>query len=213
MKKALIIFAKAPVPGTVKTRLQVDLGAEKTVEVYKSFVVEILSQCAKLNGVDRFLGCAPSKSDPFLKGLAKKYDMQTFNQRGDGLGTRIFNALKYCFKKGYEEVVLIGSDSPSIPLGFIKKAFAELEKKDLVIGPCLDRGLYLIGASKEKINIMSRKIELDTGEDVNVVLSRTAENGFALSMLPFWYDVDNIDGLKFLENHLTFLKKKIPYKI
>lgn len=210
MKKALITFAKAPVAGTVKTRLQVDVGAERTVEIYKSFVVEILHQCSRLKGVDRFLGCAPTKNDDFLSGLALKYNMRTFNQSGDSLGDRIFNAFKYCSRKGYSEIVLIGSDSPSIPVDLIKKAFLELKKKDLVIGPCFDKGLYLIGARKEKVNKISRSIELDTGEDVNVILKRVDDAGISLSMLPFWYDIDNITDLNFLKLHLKYLGRKLP---
>jgi len=210
-KKALIVFAKAPVPGTVKTRLQVDMGAERTVEIYKSFVTEILSQCSRVKDVDRFLGCAPVITDEFLKENADQFGMQRFKQRGDGLGDRIFNAFKYCAKKGYEEIVLIGSDSPSIPVGFIKKAFTELKKKDFVIGPCLDHGLYLIGVRKENISRVQRAIEIDTGEDVTLILERIKKTDITLSMLPFWYDVDNIKGLRFLEAHLAQLNHKFSF--
>ena len=210
MKKALIVFAKAPVAGTVKTRLQVDIGAEKTVEIYKSFVAGILDTCSRMKETDRFLGCAPSRDDDFLSGLAERYDMRTFNQSGDSLGSRIFNAFRYCSRKGYEEIVLIGSDSPSIPADFIKKAFLELKKKDLVIGPCFDRGLYLIGARREKINRIFRSIELDTGEDVNRILDKVNDINISLSLLPFWYDIDNVNDLKFLKLHMKYLGIKAP---
>lgn len=210
MKKALIIFAKAPVPGTVKTRLQTDLGAEKTVEAYKSFVTGLTSQCARLKGVDRFLGCTPSKDHPFLREVATSNGMQLFNQKGNTLGERIFNALTYCSGKGYSQIVLIGSDSPSMPLDFIKKAFADLEKNDLVIGPCFDQGLYLIGAVKEKLGKLSRSVKIDTGKDVTTILETIPETGIKLSMLPFWYDIDNIDDYRFLKAHLDYLNKKLP---
>lgn len=210
MKKALIIFAKAPVPGTVKTRLQADLGAEKTVEAYKSFVTGLTSQCARLKGVDRFLGCAPSKDHPFLKEAAARNGMHMFNQKGNTLGERIFNALTYCSKKGYSQIVLIGTDSPSMPMEFIKKAFASLEKNDLVIGPCFDQGLYLIGAVKEKVTKLARAVKIDTGKDVSMILKDVPEKGFRLAMLPFWYDIDTIKEYEFLKLHLTYLDKKLP---
>jgi len=210
MKKALITFAKSPVPGTVKTRLQADVGASTAVETYKTFVTEIISQCTKLKGVDRFLGCAPDKNHPFLKDLAKTHEMRMFTQRGSSLGERIFNAFRYCAKKGYSEIVLIGTDSPSMPLTFIRKAFSELEKKDLVIGPCFDLGLYLIGVRQEKIRELSQNIKIDTGKDVNNILETAEQMKIRFSMLPFWYDVDNVHGLNFLKLHLTYLKKKLP---
>jgi rSAM/selenodomain-associated transferase 1 len=210
MKKALITFVKAPVPGTVKTRLQSDIGAEQTVEFYKSFVTLILSKCVRLKGIDRFLGCAPAEDHIFLQEVAKKYKMKTFEQRGKDLGERIFNAFRYCSRKGYSEIVLIGSDSPTIPLDYIKKAFDELRKNDFVVGPCFDQGLYLIGAKKEKINKIFLNIKLDTGEDVNMILKTMSNIKISFSMLPFWYDVDNIDDLKFLKLHLDYLNKNLP---
>ncbi len=210
MKKALIIFVKAPVPGTVKTRLQADIGPEKTVEVYKSFVTKLTSQCTRLKGVDRFLGCAPSQDHIFLREIASSYGMKMFNQRGKTLGERIFNAFRHCARKGYSEIVLIGSDSPSMPVNFIKKAFSDLIKNDFVIGPCFDQGLYLIGVRKEKINVISRSIKLDTGKDVSGILNKIRQVDVSLSMLPFWYDVDNIDGFSFLKSHLEYLNKKLP---
>ncbi len=209
MEKALITFAKAPVPGTVKTRLQADIGAAKAVATYKAFVTEVISQCANLKNVDRFLGCSPTVSDPFLKGLADSHGLQRFKQHGDSLGARIFNAFKYCSKKGYSKIVLIGTDSPSLPLSFIRKAFSELEKKDFVIGPCFDKGLYLIGMSKENISLISRNIKIDTGKDVNGIIDKVREIDIRMSMLPFWYDIDTIGDLEFLKQHLTYLRKNL----
>ncbi len=210
MKKALITFVKAPVPGTVKTRLQVDMGAEKTVEIYKAFVTEVISRCARIKRIDRFLGCAPTKNHAYLKEIAATYNMRTFNQRGNSLGERIFNAFKHCAAKGYTHIVLIGSDSPSMPADFIKKAFLKLEKNDFIIGPCFDQGLYLIGAKKEKINEIFRNIKLDTGKDVSLILKKINRMNIRLSMLPFWYDVDDINDFEFLRVHLEYLNKKLP---
>ncbi len=210
MNKALITFAKAPVPGTVKTRLQADIGAEKAVSVYRSFVTAIITQCARLKGIDRFLGCAPSKNHEFLKNLADRNHMKTFNQRGETLGERIFNAFQYCGKKGYSEIVLIGTDSPSIPMNIIRNAFSQLERNDLVIGPCFDRGFYLIGTRREKIREFSGTVEIDTGNDVDMILKKADQMKMRLHMLPFWYDIDDVHDLEFLKVHMTYLNKSLP---
>ena len=207
MKKALIVFVKAPEPGRVKTRLQPDLAPEEIVEVYKSFVFEIMSKCARVRGVDRFMGCTPTKDNGFLKELAATYKMGSFNQQGNSLGERIFNAFTHCFKKGYHEAVLIGSDSPTIPVEYIRKAFQVLGKNDFVIGPCFDLGLYLIGVKKKKMPLIFRNIKIDTGRDVNIILKKLGSRCINFYMLPFWYDVDTIEDLEFMESHREYLKK------
>jgi len=211
-KKALITFVKAPVPGTVKTRLQADIGAEKTVKIYKSFVAALTSRCAPMKGVDKFLGCAPSDDHPFLRKIANTNGLETFNQEGKTLGERIFNAFRHCSQKGYSEIVLIGSDSPSMPVDLIKKAFSELSKNDFVIGPCFDQGLYLIGVSGNKINRLARILRLDTGKDVSMILKKLNRKNISFTMLPFWYDVDNIDDYQFLKLHLGYLDNKLHNK-
>jgi glycosyltransferase A (GT-A) superfamily protein (DUF2064 family) len=85
-----------------------------------------------------------------------------------------------------------------------------LRKNDFVVGPCFDQGLYLIGAKKEKINKIFLNIKLDTGKDVNMILKTMSNIKISFSMLPFWYDVDNIDDLKFLKLHLDYLNKNLP---
>jgi len=210
VKKALITFVKAPVPGTVKTRLQADLEPEMVAEIYKAFVTEIISQCARLKDVDRLLGCAPAKNHDFLRETAKKYKLKSFNQRGATLGDKIINAFKDHFRKGYTEIVLIGSDSPTIPLGYIKKAFTALEKNDFVLGPCCDGGLYLIGAKNKIIPGIFQDIPWDTSNVLNKTLDNIEPLEMKLFLLPFWYDVDTIAELRFLKRHLRYLNRKLP---
>ena len=209
MKKALITFAKAPIPGTVKTRLQADIGAKRAVKTYKAFVTMVLTECSRLKGIDRFLGCTPTQEDGYLSDIATEYKMQTFDQEGKTLGKRIQNAFKHCAEKGYTDIVLIGSDSPSIPVDLIKQAFDELKKNDFVIGPCFDNGMYLIAAKSRKVDEIFQTIKIDTGKDVNGIMKKMAKTKIKFSMLPFWYDIDNIENLEFLKAHLKYLKKEL----
>ena len=206
--KALIVFVKAPVAGKVKTRLQPHLAPDKIVKLYKSFIKEIISKCVRLKGVDKFLGCAPTKDNDFLKGITKTYKIKSFNQRGNDLGEKIVNAFRDYFKKRYTEIVIIGSDSPTIPAAYIEKAFSELKKNDFVIGPCCDGGLYLVGAKKKIITEIFQDMPWDTSEVLNKTLKKVNSLDIRFSMLPFWYDVDTINDLRFLENHLKYLNKK-----
>ncbi|MBI5194711.1 MAG: TIGR04282 family arsenosugar biosynthesis glycosyltransferase [Nitrospirae bacterium] len=204
---ALIIFAKTPIPGKVKTRLQPDISPEEGLKIYKSFVREIAGRCSKLKGVDKFLGCAPTKDDDFLKGLAATHWFEMFNQRGKDLGARILNAFKDHFKKGYKKVIIIGTDSPTIPVKFIKKAFSELDKNDFVLGPCCDGGYYLIGARKVFPKVFDN-IPWDTSEVLIKTIDRLDASRIKFFLLPFWYDVDTIKDLRFFKKHLKYLGKQ-----
>ncbi|RJQ46944.1 MAG: glycosyltransferase [Nitrospiraceae bacterium] len=210
MKKALITFVKAPVPGTVKTRLQADLPAETVTDIYKSFVTEIASRCSRLKGIDRLLGCAPSTEHDFLMEISRRYKLKGFDQKGSDLGEKIINAFQDHFRKGYSEIVLIGSDSPTIPMNYIRKAFSALTKHDFVLGPCCDGGLYLIGAKKKIETAIFQNIAWDTSGVLNKVLDNVEPLGLKLSLLPFWYDVDTIAELRFLKKHLRYLNRKLP---
>lgn len=208
MKNALIIFVKAPVPGKVKTRLQTDVDAADVAEIYKAFITEITSQCSRLKGMDRFLGCAPSRNHAFLEEISKKFSMKSFNQRGADLGAKIINAFGDYFRKGYSKIALIGSDSPTIPMGYINKAFTALDKHDMVLGPCCDGGLYLIGARNKIVPDIFRDIPWDSSKVLNRTLDNIEPMDIKLFLLPFWYDVDTIAELKFLKRHLRYLNRK-----
>jgi rSAM/selenodomain-associated transferase 1 len=206
MKKALIIFARTPELGKVKTRLMKDLGAEETLKLYKSFVSETFEICGGLKGADKFLGSFPTSNDPFMDALVRIYKFHgVFNQKGADLGEKFINAFSARFREGYEKVVIIGSDSPTIPFDYIRKAFQELEKNDMVFGPCTDGGYYLVGARRLHKNIF-RGIPWDTSEVLNKTLDKLYVGKVRFSLLPFWYDVDNIDDLKFYKRHLKYLK-------
>ncbi len=135
------------------------------------------------------------------------YRLGSFNQKGENLGDRIVNAFKDYFKKGYKKIVIIGTDSPTMPTDFIRQAFSELNKKDFVLGPCCDGGYYLIGARKV-FPYVFHDIPWDSSEVLNKTLDKLYERRISFSLLPFWYDVDTIDGLRFLEKHLKYIGNK-----
>ncbi len=207
MKRAFIVFARTPEIGRVKTRLMRDLGSEETLRVYKSFLSETFKICGSLKGADKFLGSFPTTDAPFLNELVKKYKFKgIFNQRGSDLGEKFINAFNDRFKDGYEKVVIIGSDSPTIPIEYIKKAFQELGKNDFVFGPCTDGGYYLVGARRLHKQIF-RDIPWDTSEVLNKTLDKLYAGKIKFSLLPFWYDVDDIDDFRFYKRHIKYLKK------
>lgn len=206
MKKAFIIFARTPEIGRVKTRLMKDLGMEETLKLYKSFVSETFKICDRLKGADKFLGSFPTAVHPFFGELLKRHKFKgAFNQRGADLGEKFINAFNDRFSEGYEKVVIIGSDSPTIPVEYIKKAFLELEKQEFVFGPCTDGGYYLVGARILHKKIF-RGIPWDSSEVLNKTLDKLYAGKIRFSLLPFWYDVDDIDDFRFYKRHIKYLK-------
>ena len=206
-KKALVVFVKAPETGNVKTRLQAGLGRDKTIKVYKSFIQQVLETCNRVKGVDQFLACAPSDEYPFLKSMARRFKIETFNQRGKDLGRRIVNGFNDCFRQGYRDVVIIGSDSPTIPHEYISLAFRRLNEHGFVIGPCCDGGMYLVGV-REKVNPkVFEGVPWDTSDVLNTIIKKCLRLKVDFTLLPFWYDVDDLRDYQFLKLHIKYLSR------
>ena len=205
-QSALIIFVKAPILGKVKTRLSPHLSQREILRLYKSFLKMITARCSGLKEVDRFLGCTPTKDDDFLLNLAMRYGYECFKQRGRSLGERLINAFRDHFDMGYKKVVIIGSDSPTIPLEYIRDAFTLLNKREFVLGPCNDGGYYIVGTKRPYEEVFKR-IPWDTSEVLNKTLDRLNSANIDYYLLPFWYDVDRIEDLRFYKRHLGYLKR------
>lgn len=140
-KKALIIFTRNPELGQCKTRLAKTIGDENTLEVYK-FLLNHTASIAKEVKADRYV----FYSENIIKD--DLWDVGTFRkklQKGDGLGQRMHNAFVELLEMGYEKVAIIGSDLLDLDAEIVNDAFAQLDFNDVVIGPALDGGYYLLG--------------------------------------------------------------------
>ncbi len=105
---------------------------------------------------------------------------------------------------------LIGADSPDLPEDFIIHAFEKLNHHDLVLGPSIDGGYYLI-AMNRPLEIIFRRINWGTEDVLNETISIAQNNGIRYSLLKEWYDIDDIDGLKKWLNHHQNLKSLSLY--
>ncbi len=206
MSKALILFAKAPEPGRVKTRLSPFLSANDAAGLQKAFILDLL-QNTQIDSLQRFIACAPATDHPFFQHCKIKHSIQLILQEGKDLGERMRNAFEWAFSNNFHKVIIIGSDVPTLPPDFIRKGFDRLSNTDIVLGPSLDGGYYLIGARK---HIPALFTDLPWGTET--VLGRTLEilNSSKCSshLLPFWYDIDRPEDLPFLYAHLKYLSAK-----
>ena len=212
MKKALILFAKTPRPGAVKTRLQPGLSPKDAAELYRAFILDLLKASTRLRGLTRILGCDPTQKTPFFQALADHEKLKLINQKGRNLGERMKNAIKTANRMGYGRVVIIGTDSPTLPMALIRKAFKLLDRNDLVIGPSFDGGYYLIACSKP-ISGIFQGIAWGADQVLSTTMKKVVDQRIKCELLPFWYDVDTIQDLRFLKDHLNFMNRDRSSKI
>lgn len=200
--KAIILFARDPVAGRVKTRLARDLSEEFVLELYRRFLRDSLALLGKVPEADCFCGVHPVPESGFFEEAGTEYGVEVFAQEGGDLGERMRKAFQRKFNAGYENAAIIGSDSPSLPSAYIERALAS--DADVAIGPGTDGGYYLIGMRRRVTEIFS---QIDWGTDS--VLASTAgllkRLGASVEVLPPWYDVDELADLKFLKTHLSLL--------
>jgi hypothetical protein len=203
MSETLIILARAPGLCAVKTRLAKDLGKRLAESFYQAFIKDTLLFTRELKGITRVLFSYPNTQDPFLINLAKRENIEILAQQGSDLGERMKNAIFWALSKN-KRVCLIGTDSPSLPYKFIQSGFEMLKRFDLIIGPALDGGYYLLGLRKEVSQIFT---DIKWGDE-NVLIStikKAKKEDISFSLLPFWYDIDTKRDLEFLGMHLDLL--------
>lgn len=191
---ALIIFAKAPVAGQVKTRLQTHISAEECAGLHAYFIIKTIEIAKKVNGVSIFLYCHPGVDDPFFKKVESDLNVKLMSQNGNDLGERMSDAIRKTLSAGYRKVVIIGSDSPDLPPEYIHEGFEKLDSSDMVIGPSTDGGYYLIGAKKE-LPIFNN-IPWSSNMVFDMTIEKAGENNLTFSILGEWYDIDTWEDLR-----------------
>jgi hypothetical protein len=209
MKRCLIIFAKEPEKGKVKTRLLPylsrtflrdevlrksrkvrDLSESYCVNLYKVFLKDTIELAKNIQCEIKILAYESGNKNPkYLKKIAHPFKF--YKQKGKNLGQRMHNAFKFAIDNGASRMVIIGSDSPNLPPSFIEDAFRKLQRSDIVLGPSLDCGYYLIGLRKPYLALFkgikwsTNRVFSDTVKNVQTLKKRIAK-------LDKWYDVDDL---------------------
>jgi rSAM/selenodomain-associated transferase 1 len=196
LKKALLIFAKQPVPGKVKTRLSPPLFPEEAAELYRCMLGDVLATAAALTDVKQYLFY--DGGEEALEYFRERAPAMTcVPQRGKELGERMENALRDVFSHGNGAAVIIGSDSPDLPAAFIEDAFGRLGQGEdvVVVGPSEDGGYYLIGMASLNRHLF-RDIPWSSAHVMEETLKRAYGAHIAVSLLPMWRDVDTAADLE-----------------
>lgn len=206
----LLIAAKEPAPGMVKTRLGATIGMAPAAALYAAFLVDLAARFTPAQDEDwgfdvgwaftaaevdfpsvlRRIGCDPPP--PAVRFVA---------QHGDGWDVRQANILAWGHEQGYEWTVLVGSDSPQLPFTIVGDAFASLVDHDVAMGRTLDGGYYLIGM--RGFHDVLSGVPMSTVSAADALAARCRDLGLRLAELPVTFDIDEERDLDHLRRALA----------
>jgi rSAM/selenodomain-associated transferase 1 len=187
MRPAILLFAKAPVAGNVKTRLQETLGAAATLALHESFVLDMLDKLLTLSEFADIELHTDIKTDVWRR------PQVTVREQAEGdLGLKMLHALSAGLAEGREQVCIVGSDAPTLPMAHLRTLIAG--PADVAMGPCEDGGYYAIACRRTHPNMFqavawSSAVALEQTEDAVRRCGLSVERG------PGWYDVDRPEDL------------------
>jgi uncharacterized protein len=204
------VMAKAPREGKVKTRLLGALSPEEAARLYVAFLSDTFALMEDVRDERENLSLAlcytPEGEEEAFEEVEREGSMM-IPQRGENLGERLTNCFADLFALGFESVVVIGADSPTLPGEYLFDAFECFETDDdVVIGPAEDGGYYLVGMRKLHRRIFE-DIPWSAAGALDVTIERAREAELNLVLLPEWCDVDTPDDLEQLKRDLTENKK------
>jgi rSAM/selenodomain-associated transferase 1 len=200
----LALFAKWPAPGAAKTRLAPGGDPAWGARVAYAFLQDTIGRLAAV-AARRVLAFAPAERETDVAAVvAGRFDLVP-QAEGD-LGRRLAAFVGRQQAAGAGAVVLVGTDSPTLPAPYAEQAFAELERADGVLGPATDGGYYLIGCGPNGPPLFEG-IAWGTGRVLAETVAALADARWRLAVLPPWYDVDTPDDWAMLCGHLAALRR------
>lgn len=204
MSSCAILFAKAPQPGKVKTRLLDCCTPEEAAALYRGFLLDSAGLLRASGAALKVVACEPPAGQEELADLLGGEDLVFVPQPQTELGGRLAQLFGWAFDQGMERVLALGSDSPSLPATCIDEALALLAEREVVIGPSIDGGYYLIGL-RQRTAALFTGIAWSTGQVLAQTLERLGSR--SLGLLSLWYDVDTPQDAGLLKVHLEALAR------
>jgi rSAM/selenodomain-associated transferase 1 len=207
-KLLLVVVAKAPVAGKVKTRLIPHFTAEEAADLYRCFLEDRITALKSLKGVDLAIAYTPADAQDMFTSFGRD-EFSLFAQRGKGLGERLSRIFEEKLADVYEAVSIIDSDSPDLPVSTVQESFKRLmsNQTDVVLGPCYDGGYYLVGMCKPHSQLFDN-VPWSTERVLANTLEKAKITGLKTNLLPWWNDLDTFEDL------ILFYRKhrNQPYK-
>lgn len=209
MKEALILVAKAPIEGQVKTRLIGELTVEGAKQLYVAFLSDTFAMMEAVNDERddlRLVLCYTPEGEEEAFDEVEREGCLMIAQRGGDLGERLTNCFADVFEMGFDSVIAIGGDSPTLPEEMVLEAFDCLETEDdVVVVPAEDDGYCLIGMRKPHPEVF-HNIPWSTPGVMAATEAQTKAAKLSLIVGPAWYDVDTPEELERLKQELKETK-------
>jgi rSAM/selenodomain-associated transferase 1 len=190
--RILVVMAKAPRPGAVKTRLIPSLPGEAVTAFYRCLLDDTLSLARSLPGVEVAVMCP--EPDVNELALLAGNDVSVVAQTSEGLAAGLTSVFAHFTDKDQRRVIAFNSDSPHLPASVLEDAFETLAAHDVVVGPTHDGGYYLVGAKAEHPTLFARD-GMGTNSALDMLLSRARSLGLSVGFAEPFYDVDVADDL------------------
>jgi rSAM/selenodomain-associated transferase 1 len=203
---AIGIICKAPLPGRSKTRLATAIGTEAASELSACFLRDV---AAAIEAVPESLArrgygvYAPAGAEQVMRELLPS-SFGLLLQAGNDLGHVLFGSTLGLLDAGHDCVLLVNGDSPTLPTRFLTQAIEALRKPGdrMVLGPASDGGYYLIGLKYPHRRLFTQ-IAWGTHTVARATCERADEIGLATTLLPEWYDIDDVETLRWLQEELA----------
>jgi rSAM/selenodomain-associated transferase 1 len=204
--RALVIMAKAPRHGTVKTRLARGLPVEAVTDLYRCLLYDTMALAHSLPGVKVAIMCPASD----VEELAQLTGGETgvVAQQGDGLAAGLTSVFAQ-FTAGLQRVIAFNSDSPHLPVSLLTNAFETLTAHDMVVGPTHDGGYYLVGAKAAHAALFHGAI-MGTNSALDTLLERARRLQLSVGFTEPFYDIDTEDDLTRLAAELRLAPERAP---
>ncbi len=198
---AVAVMAKASIAGRAKTRLAPVVTAEGAAVLNTCFLKDIadnLIAASALADITGVMAYAPAGSADFFRSVMPE-GIELLETVGPTFGDCLYLAASRLLAAGHGAVCLLNSDSPTLPTSYLVTAATLLASPGdrVVLGPSVDGGYYLLGL-KAAHRCLFEDIEWSTEHVAQQTLERAAQIGLPVHILPSWYDVDDVDGLRVL---------------
>ena len=205
--RTLVLMAKAPRPGMVKTRLAQSFPVEAVTELYRCLLDDTIALARSLGTAEVAIMCPASDVDELTR--SARGAVSVVAQKGEGLAAGLTSVFAHFAARGGKPVIAFNSDSPHLPRSVLENAFETLATHDVVVGPTHDGGYYLVGAKASHSTLFAGD-GMGTTSALERLLSRAKELELSVGFADRFYDIDVADDLSRLAGELRLAPEKAP---
>ena len=201
----ILLFTRYPQPGKVKTRLIPHVGPAAAAVLHTKLTeltLRTVQPLCQQSEAELDIYCCGG-SEPDARAWLGEGSWLFHEQQGESLGARMLQAFTEAWQSGAGRVIVIGSDCPDLTTALLRRAFILLTEHDLVLGPAVDGGYYLLGLRAESKAQSSLFVGIDWGTDrvLQQTLSKAVRAELSYALLPDLHDIDRPEDLAHLDHH------------